>query len=315
VSENRNAIAPNLAALLVVFIWGVNFVFVKAALDQFDVGAFVALRYVAMLGLGWTVVLVRPHATAELRRLIGAGWRQLILVGVLGFGLYIPASMLGLSFTTAFSNSLLIALAPLFMAVLLALFGLEAVSRAHVAGLALSLAGTLIFVSEAFASAGPGLGLGDLISLLAALFYAGYNVANKRLVAGHPASVVTTVTLTIGALPIIVLCTPGVAAQPWNHVNIAGWAALAFSAVFPVYFAWSVWGWVNARIGVARTSLFIYLVPLFGGLASVLLLREGFSVLKLAGAGVILAGLIAARALPARGSAERVKAAAQPARS
>lgn len=63
----------------------------------------------------------------------------------------------------------------------------------------------------------------------------------------------------------------------------------------PVYVAWTVWGWTVARIGVARSTLFMYLVPIIGGLTSWLLLGEGFGALKIAGAALTLAGLAMAR--------------------
>jgi drug/metabolite transporter (DMT)-like permease len=291
--KNRT-LSADLAALMVVFIWGINFVFVKAALAEFNVYAFVFVRYAAMVVLGWVVVAAMRTSRADLRAVV-SDRRQLLIAAALGFSLYIPLSMFGLSFTTAFSNSLLIALAPLFMTVLLWLVGSEAISRGHMLGLALAIAGTMLLVTDALASGNAGLGLGDAISVLAALFYAGYNVANKSLVMRHSAAVVTTVTLTIGALPVMLVCIPGLLAQDWRGITIWAWAALGFSAVFPVYLAWSVWGWANARVGVARTSLFIYLVPVFGGGAAWLLGQERFTALKIAGAAVILAGLAAPR--------------------
>jgi drug/metabolite transporter (DMT)-like permease len=286
---------------LVVFIWGVNFVFVKAALEQFDVAAFVFVRYAAMLVLGWAVVAARRPGRPALRRLAGADRRQLLIAAGLGFSLYIPLSMVGLSYTTAFSNALLIALAPLFMAMLLALLGMERISTPHILGLGVSLVGTAIFVSDALAGGRSGLGLGDILSLAAALFYAAYNVANKPLVTRYPASLVTTVTLTVGSLPVLVLFGPALFSQDWSRVTVAGWAALLFSAIFPIYLAWSLWGWANSRVGVARTSLFMYLVPVFGGVTSWLLLHEGFSLQKLVGAGVILLGLVLVRVLSIAG--------------
>jgi drug/metabolite transporter (DMT)-like permease len=294
--SSSRTLGPDLAALLVVFIWGVNFVFVKAALAELNVLAFVAVRYLAMLVVGWAVVAWRRPGRAAVTGAL-KDWRQLLVAAGLGFSLYIPLSMVGLNYTTAFANALLIALAPLFMAVLLALFSVESISRAHLGGLGVALLGTAVFVSDALGAGSAALTAGDLISLLAAVFYAGYNVANKPLVSRHPATLVTTLTLTAGAVPVILLFAPGLFAQDWTRVTWIGIAALAFSAVFPVYFAWAAWGWANARVGVARTSLFMYLVPVFGGVASWLLLGEAFDLRKIAGAALILGGLALARVL------------------
>ena len=296
----RNPLAADLTALLVVAIWGVNFVFAKAALAELNVYAFTGLRYLGMLILGWGVIAVRPAAGRELRAFSSADRRRILVAGGLGFTLYIPLSMIGLSFTTAFANALLIAVAPLFMAILLWLRRLEAISPTHWAGLVVSLAGTAVFISATPRGSWLSQGVGDLLSLLAAFFYAAYNVANRSLVVRHPATLVTTVTLSVGGLPVVILCIPSLLTQDWHRVTSLGWSSLAFSVIFPVYFAWTAWGWANARVGVARTSLFMYLVPLLGGVASWLLLREYFGPSKLAGAAIVLGGLALVRLLAPR---------------
>ena len=300
--QYRRLLSADLTALLVVSIWGANFVFAKAALSEFNVAAFTGLRYLGMLILGWGVVALRPRAAAELASFSRADRRQVLLAGILGFTLYIPLSMVGLSFTTAFANALLIAVAPLFMAVLLWLRKMEAIRPAHMVGLGVSLAGTAVFISATAGGSWLSLGVGDLVSLLAAFFYAAYNVANKPLVARHPATVVTTVTLSAGAVPVVLVCLPGLLGQDWHRVTLMGWSSLGFSAVFPVYFAWTAWGWANSRLGVARTSLHMYLVPLVGGVTSWVVLRESFGPGKVAGAAIILTGLAVTRLLSARRS-------------
>ena len=55
---------------------------------------------------------------------------RVALAGVLGFSFYMLLSIIGLDYTTAFSNALLLAVAPLFMALLLRGLGPETVSGA-----------------------------------------------------------------------------------------------------------------------------------------------------------------------------------------
>ena len=120
-------------------------------------------------------------------------------------------------------------------------------------------------------------------------------MVNKRLVARYALPVVMTYTLTIGAIPALVLSLPALPSQDWSQVTRLGWSTLAWSVVIAVYLAWTLWNWVIARLGVARTAVFLYLVPLIGGLASWLLLGEGFGIAKLAGALLTLSGLTLAR--------------------
>jgi len=284
----------DLAALLVVTIWGVSFVFQKVTLEELDPLAFTFARFVGMLALGWGVLLWRRVGGSPIG-VARADLPGLALAGVLGYSLYILLSTVALSYTTAFSNALLIATAPLFAALLLRALGLERIAVGQVVAMVVSLCGVVLFLGEKVQVGLRGASLGDLISLAAAFFFAAYSVANKPLLTRYPVSVVMAYTLTIGAVPVLLISFPATLAQDWSGVSAAGWAGLVWSIVVPVYVAWTVWSWAIARAGVARTSVFMYLVPPVGGLASWTLLGEGFGLLKIAGALLVLAGLVLAR--------------------
>jgi drug/metabolite transporter (DMT)-like permease len=105
----------------------------------------------------------------------------------------------------------------------------------------------------------------------------------------------TTYTLTIGAVPVLLICLPALLSQDWARVTLAGWAAVVWASIVPVYFAWSVWSWATARVGVARTSVYMYLVPIISGVTSALFLGESFGVQQLLGALLVLGGLALGR--------------------
>ena len=217
------------------------------------------------------------------------------MAGVLGYGLYIPLSTLGLSFTTAFSNALLIATTPLFAALLLRMLRLETIGPGHYTGMLLSLAGVVLFMLPAMRRGVSVGGIGDLVSLVAALFFAAYTVASKPLLSRYALPAIMAYTLTLGTAPVILALLPRIFAQDWSHITFAGWSAFVWTIIFPVYVAWSIWNWTIGQIGVARATLFMYLVPVIGGLTSWLLLAERFGILKIAGAILTLGGLAVAR--------------------
>ncbi len=306
--EKGRRYGAELAALLVVTIWGTNFVFQKAALSEFDVYAFTFLRFVGMVALSWLILWARSRRSFKAkeaanslatvptrRRPTWANVPRLVGAGVLGYTLYMLMSIIGLSYTTAFSGALLIGTSPLFAAVLLWLFQVETVKRGQWTAMLLALVGVFVFLLDKF-EPGVSLGnIGDLISLAGAFFFAAYSVANKPLLSRYPGPTLTAYTLTIGAIPVLLLTFPALLSQDWNRIRPDGWLALGWSIVFPVYFAWTVWGWVNQRLGVARTATFMFLVPIIGGVTSWLLLGESFGFLKLVGAGITLLSLVLVR--------------------
>lgn len=285
-----------LAAVIVVMIWGTNFVFVKAAFDEFELGTFLFLRYVGILALAWVVIAIaRKRGSDAPVRIARVDLPRAVAAGVLGFSVYVSLSMVGLRYTTAFSNALLLATAPMFMALLLWRLHMERIALGQVRAMAIAFCGVGLFLWEKVDRGAGTASLGDLISLAAAFFFAAYTVANKPLLACYPARTVTAWTLTIGAFPVLLVCAPALWDQNWAAISATGWAVMLWSVVLPIYLAWTVWAWVNHRDGIARTAMFIYLVPIVGGVTAWLLLGESFGPQKIAGAALTLAGLVLAR--------------------
>lgn len=291
---SRAALRGDLVALGVVTIWGVSFALQKQALDEMGVAAFTCVRYLGMMALAWAVVLGR--------RLVGrpmgiarADLPRLALAGVLGYSIFIVLSTVGLARTTAFSTALLVGTAPLFAALLLWVLRIEAIAPGQVGGMVVAFAGVVVFLADKMLSRLSGAGLGDMLCLAGALCFAAYSVASKPLGSRYPLPVMMAYTSTIGAIPVIAATLPAALAFDWDRLSAAGWASLVWTIVMPVYVAWTLWGWVLTRAGVARASLFMFLVPVAGGVASRLLFGETFHALKLGGALLILAGLAVAR--------------------
>ena len=296
----RERTGADLVALMVVAIWGMSFAFQKVALEQFEAAAFVCLRYLGMLALSWGVLLYHRRRTGEPIRVRAGELPPLALAGVLGYTFYIPLSTFGLSYTTAFSNALLIAVAPLFAVALLRALRLEPIGRGQYAGMLVALFGVTVFVLPVLRLRTSLAGTGDLLSLLGAAFFAGYTVASKPLLSRYRLPAMMAYTLTIGTVPVVLALLPWLVRQRWDAITVAGWAAFAWAVVVPVYVAWTLWNWTIARVGVARASMFMYLVPVIGGITSGILFGESFGPVKMLGAALVLGGLAVARHTGAR---------------
>lgn len=294
-----------LAALLTVTIWGTNFVFQKGLLTELEPWPFLFARFSGMLAIAWVMVWAarrRAQGAERHRYALARGDVPKVAVsGALGYTLYITSSTIGLSYTSAFSGALLIAVSPVFVALLLAALRLERIGRMRWLGLAVSVAGVGLFLSDKVAAGWGAASWGDAISLLSAFFYAAYNVANKPLLSRYPATLITAATMSFGAVPVIALAAPAALATDWAALSPGAWSGLAWSIVFPVYVAWTLWSWAGARLGVSATAGFMYLVPVISGVCAAALLGEPFSALKMAGAAVTLLGLALGQAkrLPA----------------
>ncbi|HVA38401.1 MAG TPA: DMT family transporter [Candidatus Dormibacteraeota bacterium] len=287
--------SADLAALALTLIWGTGFVIQKVALEQIPALPFTCFRFMGMLALAWAVVIIRRRGNLRELRFRREDFALIALAGVLGYTLYITLSTVGLTYTTAFSNALLVAVAPICAVVISACLRIEPVRPRQWLGLAVAVGGIALFVSQALAAGAHSAAIGDAISLVAATGFAAYTVCNKPLLQRYPLDLIIASTLTVGALPVIALALPATLHVAWSHVSAPAWGALLWSTIVPVYVAWTVWAWVIGRIGVARTALYLYVVPLVGGVTSWLVLGESFGPEKLIGGAVVLAGVALAR--------------------
>ena len=123
---------PLFAALAVVIVWGVNFPLQKALFGQVGPIGFLGLRYLlvpfcAVALLCWRFGLRWP-------RLDRAEVWPLVRLTLVGQGLHLLLSALGMQGSTAFSASVLLACGPVFTLLILRLSGIERLSRGQVAG-------------------------------------------------------------------------------------------------------------------------------------------------------------------------------------
>lgn len=277
-----------LALLYVVIVWGLNTVLVKLVLGQIDPLAFMAMRFVVMPALALALLRLRGVRLHLDRRDLPL----LVAAGACGYGVYQYFWMLGLAHTTAFASALLGSLAPVFTLVLLALFERERTGALRWAGAAIALLGVAIF-EGAFAGR-ASVRLGDVLTLVAAIIFAGYNVLSARLLTRYSPLELVTITMGIGAIMVIPGGLWGIAHVDAAHLSWHVWAVFAYAVLFPILLTYPVWTWGIREIGPARVSLFSYLVPIVSGLLSVPILNATIAGYEIAGSLVCIAGMVLA---------------------
>lgn len=285
------AFGPELAQLVVVALWASTFIVTKATLVHVSPLAFIFVRFGLMTLLAFGVLLVRrPSGHRGIRR---ADWGRFLLAGLSGYTLYQLGFVFSLANTSPFSSSLLIALVPLFTILILTAAGERPPARAWL-GVAVAVSGVGLFLTDKLGG-GDGNFRGDLLSLGAAVSFAVYGIANRRLVAAYPPETYTAYTVLAGTVPLLLISTPAALAQDWGRVSIAGWVGLIYMVIFPVYVAYMLWNFAIARRGAAAATSFSLLVPVVSGALSALIFAERFGPLKILGAALVLAGLVIVR--------------------
>lgn len=278
-------------ALATVFVWGVTFVSTKVLLVSFSPVEILLMRFLLAFVALW---VLRPrvlHAKRRAHELLFAG------AGLTGIALYYLLENIALVYTSASNVGVIVAVSPLFTALIaMALRAEGGLGARFFVGFALSMAGIALvsFQSSDGSFAMPQGGAGDVLALLAALVWAAYSTIVKRLSdLGYETIASTKRTFAWGLVFMVpAVLISGVSfdgatlLEPTNAANLLFLGFVASAACFVT------WGVAVARLGAARTSAYIYLVPVITVVASVVILGEPFTLQTAVGVALTVGGLI-----------------------
>lgn len=273
-----------LLGLLVVAIWGINFVVIKYALidlpplalavSRFALAAFPALLFVRRPAAGWGNI-------AAYGVLIGAGQFGLLFVAMTR---YISPGLASLVIQTQVFFTV-------GMAVVLA--G-ERVRAFQWLAMGIALAGIALIGWHAVTEGAAITPLGLVLILLAALAWAAGNMVSRA--AGRVDALAYMVWSSVFAIPPLVVLSLWLEGWPAVRQGLlqAGWltwAAVLWQSVGNTLFGYGVWAWLLARYPAASVTPLALLVPVFGMSASAWWLAEPLPGWKIIAALLVISGL------------------------
>lgn len=282
-------VAP--ALLLVVLIWAGTYSGIKAAQALVPPVPLAAFRTAVGTAVLLAVLTLRRR---PLPRLARREWGTLLLAGLSGTTVFQLCMVGGLRFTTPARSALMIALNPVFTALLAWVVLGERPGARRAAGILLSFGGVAVVLLRA-GGAGGGSLLGDAISLGAALSWAVFSVAGKPLLAAHPPLEVSTLALLAGTLPLLPLGGPGLAAVPWSRLDAGTWLLLGYLSAVTIGVTYVLWYWALQRAATARVVAFTNLTPLLAAAISVSLGQEPLGLPLVLGGAAVVAGVMLAQ--------------------
>ncbi len=277
-----------LGLTVMVAIWAVNFSFIKLALAQLPPLAFNAVRFplasLALFGLARSLGPVPlPTARDQLR---------LIALGVLGNTVYQLLFISGMEYAHAGVASLLLSGTPVMTALLSAALGHERVGGRVWLAVAATFGGmALVLLGGRGAQAGGVPIWANLLMLGSSACWAVYTVGSGRLIERYGPVAFTAWTLWWGSVGILLAGLPELLATPLSSVTAGVWFAVAFSGVFAIGLAYSLWYFGVQHVGTTRTAVFNNLVPVFALAVAWLWLHEVPTTVQLGGAAIIITGV------------------------
>lgn len=295
-----NEITGIALALLAVVIWGGNFVIARSVVGQIGPISLGFFRWLIatliMLPIAWNTC--KREWSAILRNLT-----YLYITALFGITLFNTLVYVAGHYTGAINMAMIgTTSSPIFSIILAYLILKEKPGLLRIAGIIICISGILWLLAGGNLQQllSFHLSTGDLWVLGGAFCFAVYNIQVRR----KPSSISSTsFLLVVFALGTIFLLP----AMIWEvqHADPIQWSASMFSMLLYLGAGTSVisflaWNAAIARIGIGRTVLFGYLIPLVSSLEAVVLLGEKFSKHHLIGAILISIGLVLTNLSPRR---------------
>jgi drug/metabolite transporter (DMT)-like permease len=225
------------------------------------------------------------------------------LLALFASGLFLGSTFalwhLSLELTSVATSTLLVNLAPVFVALGAWLFLGQRFGAAFLVGMAIALGGAALLVAGGPSGLGGGEVAGDGLAALAAVFYAGYLLS----VSGLRSRFSTAAVMAYGApaacaalLPVALLSGEGLLPASWQ-----GWAVLLAVALVSHVLGQSLVAYALAGLPAAFSSVALLLQPTIAAALAWAILGEALGPWQAVGGAVVLAGVVLARSGSRRG--------------
>jgi drug/metabolite transporter (DMT)-like permease len=264
-------------------LWGMPYLFIKVAVDDGVPPAFLAwvrvvLGAAVLLGLAW-----RAGTLASLR----GRWRWVAVFGVVEICFPFPLIAAGEQHVSSSLAAIIVAAAPLFVALLALRFDAEErATGTRLAGLLLGLAGVVALMGIDVAGRTAEL-LGALAILFSAFCYAVGPMVLKRKFADIDPRASMGGALAVAAMVLL----PAVAVDPPAAVpSFDAIVALVVLGLFCTAAAFVFYGALVAEAGPGRALVITYVAPVVAVALGVAVLGESLGAGAVAGLLLILAG-------------------------
>ncbi len=274
---------------LTALCWGANAVFGKLAVGEISPMALVTLRWAGVLL--FVSIFARNHVKRDWQ-ILHPHLLRISLMGVLGFTAFNALFYVAAHSTTAVNIGIIQGSIPVF--VLIGVFAAyrTRVTRLQIAGVVLTVFGVVIVASggQLARLAGLAINFGDVLMIVACVFYAGYAVGLRQR---PPASPIGLFTVMAGAAFVasLPLVFTEVALGKFQWPTITGWIVVSLITVFPSFLAQIFFIKGVGQIGPARAGVFVNLVPVFASILAVTFIGESFEPFHAIALCLVLGGI------------------------
>jgi len=284
----RNPLFSYGPVILAMLFWSYSFIWYKQVFQYYDPVTLIVFRLIIAVPL----LFILSLSFRKLQRVKRQHFTWFLLLAFFEPFLYFLGECYGVNLITPTLASIMISLIPLLVPIPAWYLFREKFTATNYIGLLISIGGVILVImgensSKPTSFAGVML---MMVAILAAVFH---SVFVRKLAEHYNTFTIVTYQNTLGLiyfLPLFFI----MASSRFIHMHhtfdmvlpVIKLAVFASTLAF-LFFVYSI-----QKIGMARTNVFINLIPVFTALLAFLVLHEKFGFLKITGIVVVIAGLV-----------------------
>ncbi len=264
-----------LILLLVILMWGSNFVVYKILVEKFPFWTLVFFRnFFAALALVW-IVRKFLHIKPSNKKL----WGYVLAATLLGVFINNVLFQYGLQYTLATNASLIMGLTPLSTALISYFVFHVPLQRKQILGIFLGFFGVFLIVMKGSLQnlIEFSFNIGDLFIVGTLIFFSlSFIFVKKATDTKFPAEIITLYGYTITSICLFPMVFWEQTKNGWGELptSLIYWIMLLYVGIFPTGVGTLLWNRGISVLGPSQVAIFMNGVPLVAAVASVWVLGE-----------------------------------------
>jgi len=278
-----------------MFLWGLAWPVGRLLAANLPPISIAVLRYAIVVPVLFAILWLKRTRLSIRREWIV----NLVAMGLLSTTLYQAFFLFGVKYAAASDDSLVIGVGPVLIAILASFVLNEPLTRTKVLGLLSGLGGIAVISLLSPNTNVPNRLLGVTLVFGGAGAYALYTVLLRRFVSANRVSHAELAPSSLSILAWIslfgwIFMIPfSLLESPWTYTwTTTSWSGILYLALLSTVVGYFFYIQGVSKIGASRTAIFSNLVPVFGVISSILLLRENASPWHGVSFLLILAGVV-----------------------
>jgi drug/metabolite transporter (DMT)-like permease len=284
----KNPFTVYIPVIAAMFFWSFSFIWYKQVLIYYDPVTLIVFRLVLAVPLLFVISLL----FRKLQRIKKQHLKFFLVLAFFEPFLYFLGECYGVKMISPTLASLIISLIPLIAPIPAWYIFREKFTLTNFTGLIISIVGVAMVILGEGGNTMSSLG-GILLMLIAVISAVCHSVFVRKLADNYNTFTIVTYQSFIGLIYFIPLfCFIGFHKFIQMRHTFEMVYPVVKLAIFASSFAFLLFVYSIQKLGMARTNMFVNLIPVFTALLSYFVLGESFNSLKIAGIIIVVVGLV-----------------------